>query len=368
MRFALVTISFLSSLLLVLLTADGLEWIGRGQALPTAPLSPPPHTLRSAGQLRGLLMGTAIASEPLKSDRVYAETLASEYNIVTPENALKFEPLRPSPDKFNFVDSEAIVDFAAKHGMAVHGHVLVWHNRVPQWLFNGNFSSIEVAAILKKHIHTLVGRYRRRVQSWDVVNEAVDDNTVQLRDSFWLKTLGPDYIGRAFTWAREADPTAKLFYNDYGGEALGQKSDAIYHLLKTLKDQRVPVDGIGLQAHWVLEHAPPMRDIDANIKRLSALGLELRISELDVRMTMPPTEEKLQKQAAMYRDILHVCLSIFNCKSFATWGFTDKYSWIPAYFPGIGAALPFDESYKPKLAYAALLDELSKNRKPTSRH
>jgi endo-1,4-beta-xylanase len=158
-----------------------------------------------------------------------------------------------------------------------------------------------------------------------------------LRNTFWLKALGPDYIGQAFVWAREADPQAKLFYNDYGSEALGPKSDAIYNLLKTLKARHIPVDGVGLQSHWAVDRQPSMQEVAKNMQRLAALGLEIHVTELDVRLPMPPSEQTLQRQADAYRDILRACLSVSNCKGFLTWGFTDKYSWIPGRFPGMGS-------------------------------
>jgi endo-1,4-beta-xylanase len=319
-----------------------------------------PDTLRTRAQERGVMMGAAVAQQPLKNDAIYAQTLAREYNMVVAENAMKFGPLHPSRDGFNFGDADAIADFAGAHGMKLRGHTLLWHNQNPQWLIDGGFSQAEISAILKEHIRTVVGRYRGRVYAWDVVNEAIDDNTKQLRETFWLKALGADYIAQAFLWAREADPQARLFYNDYVGAALGPKSDAIYNLVRTLKVRRIPIDGVGLQSHLALEQLSPTRDVAANMRRLAALGLEIHVTELDVRLSMPPTEQKLQKQAEAYRNIFRTCMSVSNCKAFVTWGFTDKYSWIPRRFPGMGAALPLDESYRPKPAYSALLDELAK--------
>ena len=176
-----------------------------------------------------------------------------------------------------------------------------------------------------------------------------------------LKALGPAYIQQAFVWAHEADPQAKLFYNDYNDEALGPKSDAVYNLLRHLKARGVPIDGIGLQSHFLVEHPPDFNDIAVNLKRLAALGLEIHVTELDASMPMPPNKEHLQQQAKIYRYYLNECLSISNCKAFVMWGFTDKYSWIPKYMPGEGAALPFGKTYSPKPAYFALFDTLSKD-------
>ncbi len=338
------TLSLLTALLVSINTL--------GQELETG------GTLRSAAQAQGFLVGASAELKPLGTDPAYAQTLAREYNVLTAANAMKFEPLRPTRSRFAFADADKILDFAAAHGMKLRGHTLVWHDQLPRWLVDGNFSSDEVSAILREHIETVIGHYRGRVYAWDVVNEAIDDQG-GLRQTFWSNRLGSDYIAQAFTLARAADPQATLLYNDYGGEALGVKSEAIYGLLKSLKGRGVPIDGIGLRSHFLLEQPPRMSEVAANIRRLAALGLEIQITELDVRMLMPPNEKKLQDQAQIYRAYLDACLVVTNCNTFVTWGFTDKYSWIPQFFPGNGAALPFDQAYRQKPAYHALLQALN---------
>ncbi len=318
--------------------------------------------LRSKAQSRGFLIGAAVDSKPFSDDAAYSETLAREFNAVTAEGAMKFRPLRPTRDRFNFQDADKIVDFAAAQGMKVRGHTLVWHSAIPRWLRDGNFSKDEIATILKEHIQTTIRHFRGSVDAWDVVNEAIDDAT-GLRQTFWLKALGNDYIAQALIWAREADPRVKLFYNDYGGEALGAKSDAIYNLLKSLKGRGIPIDGVGLQSHFLLESSPKMEDVATNMKRLAALGLEIQVTEFDVRMVMPPTEQKLQDQAQIYRAYLSTCLAIAKCTAFLTWGITDKYSWIPRSFPGTGSALPFDENFRPKPAYRGLEQAFDESRR-----
>jgi endo-1,4-beta-xylanase len=271
---------------------------------------------------------------------------------------MKFGSLRPSRTQFSFADADAIVNFASAHKIEVRGHTLVWHNQNPQWLIDGKFSRNEISQFLREHIQTVVTRYRGRIYAWDVVNKAIDNN-LRRRETFWLSALGEDYIEQAFLWTREADPEAKLCYNDYGGEALRPRSDAVYGMLRNLKARGVPIDGVGLQPHFQSERAPNMRDVAPNMRRLAALGLEIHVTEFDVRISLPPAEQKLQKQAEIYRDYLTMYSSVSSCKAFLTWGFTDKYSWIPRRVAGMGAALPFDESYKPKAAYAALNDALS---------
>jgi len=280
--------------------------------------------------------------------------------MVTPENAMKFQPLHPGPDHYRFGDADAIVDFAQRHDMQIRGHTLVWHNQLPGWLTGRQWAREELIDILRSHITTVVGRYRGRVVAWDVLNEGVDD-LGRLRETIWLQDIGPEYIEMAFRWAHEADPDALLFYNDYGGEGLGRKSDAIYRLVNDLVQRGVPIHGVGLQMHVRLDKYPKPKDVAANIERLSALGLVVHITEMDVRIQGMASDEELARQARIYGDMLAVCLDADNCKVFVLWGLTDRHSWIPNFFKGWGVGLIFDESYRPKPAYDALVDVLAEH-------
>lgn len=317
-------------------------------------------TLRDSAEKSGVYIGTAVAIQPLKKEPLYRQTIEREFNIIVAENAFKWELVQPQKSKFNFKDTDLLVKFAETNKMKLRGHTLVWHRQNPKWLTEGNFSREELIEILKNHIQILVGRYRGKILAWDIVNEAIDDKTGGFRtDSFWFQKLGADYIKLAFEFARQADPGAKLYYNDYSAEGMNAKSDGIYKLLKELKSEGVAVDGIGWQMH--LENGfriePQHRE---NAKRLAALGLELSITELDVRMKLPASAEDLQKQADAYRDVAGFCLAEPSCKAILTWGFTDKYSWIPGEFQNTGDALIFDKSYQQKPAYGALREALEK--------
>lgn len=320
-------------------------------------IATPRSSLRSFVQARGVQIGAAVAEGPLRRESLYAQTLGREFSMLTPENAMKFEPLHPDLDRYNFGAADSIVAFAKANAMQVRGHTLVWHDELPRWLTERNFRHAEIMAILREHILTVVGRYRGQVVAWDVVNEAVADSG-RLRNTIWLKGIGPDYIDLVFRWAHEADPQARLFYNDYGAEGLGRKSNAIYTLAQSLRKRGVPIHGVGLQMHVELESPPNLRDAAANMDRLAALGLEVHITEMDVRIKRPVTKEKLAAQARIYRDTLAVCLSTQSCKAFVLWGFTDRHSWIPQFFSGSDAGLIFDESYRPKPAYNGLMDVL----------
>ena len=315
-------------------------------------------SLRFQAQSCDMQIGAAVAADPLRSDPLYAKTLAREFNLLTPENSMKFGPVHPDRDRYDFRDADAIVQFAEAHRMQVRGHTLVWHSQLPAWLTAGNWARDVLVEILRDHILTVVGRYRGRVVAWDVVNEAMGDSG-SLRDTIWLRVIGPEYIDMAFHWAHEADPDALLFYNDYSAEGLGHKSDAIYALVQGLVQRGVPIHGVGLQMHTSLGACPRHEDVATNIDRLAALGLEVHITEMDVRIPEPVTEEELDAQARIYRDMLRVCISAENCTAFVLWGFADCHSWIPDFFPGYGAGLIFDENYDPKPACDALADVLT---------
>ena len=337
-----------------LLTA--LAWpVGAVEAI-VAP-TPQGSSLRMLAERRHLDFGASVDPEPLRDETDYRELAGREFSMVTTGNTLKMGPLRPTRNTFFWADADAIVAFAETHAQRVHGHTLVWHRQNPGWLALRSWTRDELLDVLHEHIAAVVGRYKGRVQLWDVVNEAVDDDG-SLRPNLWLRIIGPDYIEKAFRWAHEADPAAILLYNDYGGEGLGRKSDAIYGLLRDLRSRGVPVQGVGLQAHLIVGQLPPGDEVRANLKRLAALGLELHITELDIRIHLPVTPVLLEKQANNYRDLLKLFLEFPQARSWTTWGVSDRHSWIPAEFKGCGAALLWDENYRPKPARAALLDVL----------
>lgn len=324
---------------------------------PRAPGSGPPP-LRELADAHHLAIGTAVTDVgmPFLTDPRYAATLASEYNTVTPEFAMKWDALHPGPAVYDFKAADAIVDFARTHHMAVRGHTLTWYQANPSWLESGTFSRDQLIAILQDHIRTVVGHYKGRIEQWDVVNEGLGDD-LKLRDNIWLRGIGPDYIRLAFEFAHEADPEARLYYNDYYNEDLGPKSDAVLKLVTDLKRDGVPVHGVGLQLHGGLR-IPAMSDIAANMRRLGDAGFDVAITEFDVKLDLPLPAWELDAQRVVYHDLLATCLAAPACHTFMTWGFTDAHSYVPQYFRGFGAALPFDESYRPKAAYDGMRDAL----------
>jgi endo-1,4-beta-xylanase len=327
------------------------------QALPTP--SPAPLSLRSLAQARGISIGTAVNNDVLRGDARYGDVLAREFNMVTPEVLMKFDATEPERNHYTFDGGDTLVAFAKMHNMQVRGHNLVWYTALPPWLTTGHYSRDELMKILHDHIVTEVSHYRGQVNIWDVVNEAINDDGA-LQDSIWLRGIGPDYLDLAFRWAHEANPAARLFYNDYGGEGLGKKSNAIYNLVKGMVQRGVPINGVGLEMHVSLDKYPRPQDVLANMKRLAALGLEVQITEMDVQIQNDPRplQARLEAEAQVYGDMLGTCLAVKQCTAFIMWGFTDRHTWIPDATGHRDAPLIFDEEYLPKPAYFALLNVL----------
>jgi endo-1,4-beta-xylanase len=315
----------------------------------------PAVTLRQAAQERKLLVGAAVFPEGLK-DEAYAGLLAREFNALTPENAMKWEPIHPNPNEWRFEAADQLVEFAASKGMKVTGHTLVWHQQLPdyvKWL-----SARDLRRAMRRHIQEVVGRYKGKVHGWDVVNEAIDDKE-GLRKTLFLEKLGDGYIAEAFRAAHRADPGAVLYYNDYGCDGLGPKSDRLFNLLLQLRADRVPVHGVGLQMHVTGRDCPKEEDIAANVRRLAGLGLRVRVSEMDVRIRdLPGTlPERLEVQAQVYRRVLTVCLREKRFEGVTFWGFTDKHSWVHKQF-GEDHPLLFDDKLQPKPAYQTVCRSL----------
>ncbi|MEU6260916.1 endo-1,4-beta-xylanase [Streptomyces sp. NPDC047043] len=313
-------------------------------------------TLRGYADGRGVKIGAAVGDTPLTSDSSYTTVLDREFNSVTAENAMKWDAVEPTRGSFNWAAADRLVAHAQAHNQGVRGHTLVWYSQLPSWLKNGNFSASELNSILKSHIDTEVGRYKGKVYAWDVVNEAFNEDG-SMRSSLWQTKLGTGYIANALKWAHAADPNAKLYINDYNIEADNAKSDALYALAKQLLAAGVPLNGIGFQSHFVVGGVPS--SMKANLKRFSDLGLEVSVTELDIRIPLPASSAELAQQSTDYKRASENCLGVPRCAGVTVWGITDKYSWVPGTFSGYGSALPYNESYAAKPAYTGLSNGLN---------
>ncbi|MCC3654207.1 endo-1,4-beta-xylanase [Streptomyces sp. S07_1.15] len=308
------------------------------------------RTLSDAAASTGRFAGTAVAAGRL-DDPTYARIAATQFSSITPENAMKWESVEPERGEFNWTDADRIADFADANEQDLYGHVLVWHSQLPAWLNEGDFSPSDIRTIMTDHIATVAGRYKGRVDRWDVVNEAFNEDGT-FRETIFHNAMGEDYIAEAFRAAHRADPDAKLFINDYNTDGLGPKSDATYRLVKKLLAEGVPIHGVGVQGHLVLGQQP--EDMKANLQRFADLGLDVVVTELDIRMELPVTRKKLLRQAVEYKAVTDACTAVARCEGITVWGFSDADSWVPGWFEGEGAACPYDEEYEPKPAYYAM--------------
>jgi endo-1,4-beta-xylanase len=342
-------------------------------ALCLATALPAQVTLRQASAERALLIGAAANADEYGipnrlNEAAYAATLSGQFSMLEAENAMKWNPIHPSETTFNFSPGDKLVAFAQSQDMRVRGHTLVWHGNNPAWLTARAQSATPaaMAAVLRDHIMNVAGHYQGKIFAWDVVNEAIADNGT-LRSSIWydqpgIGLTGTGYVEQAFRWAREAAPDALLFYNDYNVEGPGTKFNALYNMVKDFVERGIPIDGVGLQMHLTTGGYPDSAGLSQNIQRLTALGLQVHITEMDVRLKVDSSgaasASDLQIQAQIYGKILTVCLQNPGCTAIQTWGFTDKYSWIPGSFPGFGAALPFDAAFQSKPAVQAMIDAM----------
>ena len=322
------------------------------------------RSLRAVAKSRGVLIGTCVAAYHL-SDPQYAELAGSQFSLLEPENEMKFQEVHPEPNRYDFGPADEEVSFAKKNHMAVRGHTLVWYQQIARWAIDGHYTPTQLQTILQDHIHTVVGRYKGVVKWWDVVNEALDDSG-NLRSFLWSDKPGigmgarDKYIEAAFRWAHEADPSAKLFYNDYNIETVNAKSNALYAMLKDLKARGVPISGLGFQCHLDFQFANQgaIDSFKENIERFKKLGLEIQFTELDVRMRQG-SEATFERQAWLYGQIVKLGLDE-GVKLIQIWGITDKYSWFQATRNGEGWPLLWDDQYRPKPALESVKEALAR--------
>jgi endo-1,4-beta-xylanase len=310
--------------------------------------------------------------------------IEAQFNSISPENALKWENVHPAPGTYAFEVPDQYVTYGEKHHMFIVGHCLVWHSQVPGWVFRDDKGNqVDRETLLKRmhdHIQTVVGRYKGRIQSWDVVNEALNEDGT-LRQSLWLKIIGEDYIAKAFQFAHEADPQAQLTYNDYSLENEAKRNGALA-LIKKLKDEGIPVTTVGIQGHDGLEW-PSVEAEDETITAFGKLGVKVAISELDIDVLPQATKQQSadvslkveqdaklnpyagglpqavqQELAKRYADLFGVFLKHRDVVTRVTlWGVTDADSWRNNW-PVRGRTsypLLFDRTGQPKPAFDAVI-------------
>jgi endo-1,4-beta-xylanase len=346
----------------------------------------PPTSLREILHGRFLLGAALNDFQIAGQDPVALEIVRRHFSTISPENVLKWDVVHPEPDRFEFAAADQYVALGAKYGLFVVGHVLVWHHQTPHWVFEGApGASLDPELLLSRlraHIRTVVGRYRGRVQAWDVVNESFEDDGTW-RKTPWYETLGEEYVARAFEFAHEADPEAQLYYNDYSLWK-APKREAAVRLVTSLRERGIHIDGIGEQGHWLLDD-PPLEDIEAAIIDLAKAGRQVCITELDVDPLPRPEEligadvskrvelkpeldpyadglpEALQQQLAQrYADIFGVFVKHRALSRVTFWGVTDADTWLNNW-PVRGRTnypLLWDRQGRPKPAFDAVVEAL----------
>ncbi|KAK0119398.1 hypothetical protein ONS95_010850 [Cadophora gregata] len=303
------------------------------------------------------------------TDSAYVSLLSntSDFAQITPGNGQKWDSTEKSQGVFTFTKGDEITALATKNSQLVRCHTLVWYSQLPSWVSGGTWTNETLQAVMKNHITEEMTHYKGQCYAWDVVNEAFDDTSAAaFRSSVFYKAMGEDYIRIAFDTARAADPDVKLYYNDYNIEYTGAKATNALAMVTKLVNGGTPIDGVGVQGHYIVGKMPSGSDISKHLEAYTALGLEVAITELDIRMNLPSTASDLAQQSTDYATAVTACLDVAKCVGITIWDFTDKYSWIPSVFSGQGAACLFDENLVKKPAYDGVVAALSAGRKSGS--
>jgi endo-1,4-beta-xylanase len=380
---------------LAVVVAGSLGTVSASAGGPRPP-SPQQQTLRGLAARHGLYFGTAVdaGSYADASDPQYRATVDSQFSTVTAENAMKWESLEPTRGTYNWSQADALIDLAARNHQLVRGHVLTWHAQLPGWLTagiqDGSIDGPKLRELLHKHITDVVTHFRGRIWQWDVVNEAVSDpwetpsaihlggNAGSFKQRF-ADLLGPDYLADAFRWARAADSKALLFYNDYNLDAFsdggpGDKTQFVYNMIKRLRADGVPIDGLGSQGHLGTQYGNyDVFQVADALQRFTDLGMAVALTEVDARSLTTNADTPAvaansadlnardQASAYNYHVLLQACLMNRHCLSFTVWGFTDRHSWIPGTFnnPPQGSGCLWDADYHPKKSLRTVQGDLA---------
>ncbi|GKT47735.1 endo-1,4-beta-xylanase 5 [Colletotrichum spaethianum] len=306
-----------------------------------------------------LFFGTATDTN-LFNDAAYMDILnrRGEFGLVVPENSEKWEATEPTEGRFQFNNADMVLGLAQGNQQMFRCHALTWHSQLPQFVSSGTWTPETLTAVIETHIANVVGHFKGACYSWDVVNEALADDG-SLRKSVFSRVLGEDFIPISFRAAAAADPDTKLYYNDFSIEFNSKKTDGAVRIAQDLLVAGVRIDGVGLQSHFEVGKTPSRSVLSNVLSRFTDMGLEVALTELDIRHSKVPADNNaLQQQAKDYASVVQTCVENAKCVGIVAWEFTDKYSWIPKTFPGTGDACLFDMNMQPKPAYAAVAEVL----------
>ncbi|KAJ5779838.1 hypothetical protein N7457_007558 [Penicillium paradoxum] len=315
--------------------------------------------LHSAAVAKGKLYFGSATDNPELTDTAYLAQLSNtdEFGQITPGNAQKWDAIEPSQNTFTYTNGDTVASLAAQNGQKLRCHTLVWHSQLPSWVSSGTWTNATLIAAMKNHITNVVTHYKGKCYAWDVANEALNEDGTY-RDSVFYQTIGEAYLPIAFATAAAADPDAKLYYNDYNIESPGSKSTGAQRIVKLVQQYGAKIDGVGLQAHFIVGSTPSQSAQTTNLAAFTDLGVEVAYTELDIRMTLPSTDALLAQQSTDYRNSVAACVANTKCVGVTIWDYTDKYSWVPNTFSGQGAACPWDENLVKKPAYDGILAAL----------
>lgn len=326
-----------------------------------------PH-LRDLALSKSLFFGTAVSDAQLRRSE-FTPLLLAQCSMLAPENQMKWTATHPVADRFDFAQADFFADFAESNHLLMRGHNLCWHEHNPPWL-DQTVTSKNALSIFTNHIHTVASRYKGRIHSWDVVNEAIrpeHKNHNDLTSSIWLTNIGEDYIDLAFRTASDADPNALLTYNDFDIETdqpeQEKKRQALLALLQRMKKKGTPIEALGVQAHLrTYAGLPTFNGLNKFLKEIAKLNLQLYVTELDVDDSSLPADvpERDRQVAEFYKSFLTNIVRQPNLKAVLTWCLSDRDSWLQHFRPRHDALpqrpLPFDADLDPKPAFFALRD------------
>jgi endo-1,4-beta-xylanase len=330
-------------------------------------------SLRDLASKFGFRIGTALTPADLTTP-AFSAIASGEFNVYTPENEMKWEVVEPQKGTFDWTGADNLVNYAKANKAKVRGHTLCWHNQLPGWLTtnvaNGVYTKTQLLDLLQQHIFTEVGRYRGKIWQWDVCNEFLTDSNPSgvNQNDFWIVNAGPEVIPLAFKWARQADPGALLFYNDYniGGEdGSNAKFNAAVALAESLQ-KNSHIDGVGIQGHLDTQYGWDAGRLRRDIEAFGNMGLKVAITEADVRTfvdspdTQVPTDNlALFAHPFEYSEMVKAAIAVQACISFTVWGFADSESWVPGFFKGEGYADIYDVNLAKKPAYYSIQSDLA---------
>jgi endo-1,4-beta-xylanase len=327
--------------------------------------------LRRVARASGIKFGCAASAPNARPDPQLFKELAKEANIFIPEGQLKWDVTEPHPNEFDFTAADSIADFAGRHDMIMHGHTLVWHQALPDWVTKIS-SARDARTALERHITALVSRYRGKLWAWDVINEPIEPNDgldMGYRNSIWFQQLGIDYVDLAFRLARAADSKTTLNLNEYGFEYATEDShrrrQSILSLLEMLRNRNTPVDCLGLQSHLVCHRTLARKELTQFLRAVVDLGYCLMITELDVNdVEISGTVGERDAAVAEHLDeYLDIVFSVARPRSCSTWGLSDRYSWLQDRYRRVDGQplrpLPLDARFRRKPMWSILAKYLS---------